>query len=121
LRRTWLKKAQVDELISAYIEAAMAYGRATETFDYKTTNRNADNLTQIFNELRGREAHTSLLPLLAHEDPGVRSSAAADALEFAPEQAERTLEQLAAIPHSVLAFSAKTALEQRRKGALRFP
>lgn len=43
---------------------------------------------------RGLEAHKALLPLLRSDDPGVRTCAAKDALEFAPEIAQTELEKL---------------------------
>ena len=123
MRKTWLKTASVDELIRTYSAAAAAAGRATEAGDYKTNNRNVDIIAKIYDELRvrGREALLSLLPLLHHEDPGVRCSAAADTLEISPEQAERVLEDLAPTPNSLVAFNARMALKHWRKGAARFP
>lgn len=123
MKKSWLKDAPVDELVDAYEQAAVKYGRATEEGDYKTVNKNADIIIKIYAELRsrGREAQMALLPLLAHEEPGVRCSVGSHSLEFAPEQGEPVLSELALIQKSFVGMSAGMALEQWRKGALRFP
>lgn len=118
MRKSWSKKASVDELINAYATAAEAHRRATEVGDSETANRNADIVLGISTELRsrGREAQMALLPLLDHENPGVRCSAATRALEFAPEHGERVLEELAVAQKGLVGLVAEYALEQWRKG-----
>jgi len=57
----------------------------------------SDLIVAINQELRrrGPEAHRSLLRLLSHPDPAVRGWAGCHALEFAPKEAEQTLEEVA--------------------------
>jgi hypothetical protein len=42
-------------------------------------------------------------------------------LEFAPDQGERVLEEVAATEHSILGFDAKPTLSVWREGGLSFP
>jgi len=69
---------------------------------------------------RGWDAQKALLALLDHRDSGVRSWAGAHALEFSPEDGERTLEGLVAAG-GLTGFNAEMTLETWRRGALRFP
>jgi Domain of unknown function (DUF2019) len=81
-----VRKATVNELVTAYAEAAGVHGKAAVAGDYKRANARADEIASIYRELRnrGREAQLSLLPLLEHPDIDVRGWAAAHALEFSP-------------------------------------
>lgn len=118
-----LERADVDSLVAAYTEAAANQGGAIESGNHKEANRMADRLIAIFRELRDRDvtAKRRLLGLLTHPDPGVRCWSAAHALEFAPEEGQRTLEALAPIANSFIALMAATVLKQWRRGELKFP
>lgn len=123
MRKAQIKKADVPTLVVAYVDAAVAQGKALEVGDHRRANPKADLLSAIFAELRrrGLEAQQALLPLLRHPDPSVRCWAGAHALEFAPEQGEPVLAELAPTPRSFVALAAHVTLEQWRKGELRFP
>src|SRR5262249_39719640 len=85
------------KLMTAYTNAATRYGRALSRCDFKEANRQADRLSQLYLKLRGRPRDIRvalLLPLLNHIELGVRLWAAAHALEFAPQLAERVLDRL---------------------------
>lgn len=122
MRVSGLSEATVDELVSIYAEAAAAHGRASADGDHVTANAEHDRLADAYRELRhrGADAQRPLLALLDHRDPGVRSWAGAHALEFSPEDGERTLEELAA-SGGVAGFNAEMTLDTWRQGTLRFP
>jgi hypothetical protein len=117
-----LTDATVKELVSTYVEAAAAQGRASAEGDDRTANAHHDRLADAYRELRarGREAQGAILALLDHPDPHVRSWAGAHALEFSPEDGERTLEEL--VDEGGLAgFNAEMTLATWRQGSLQFP
>jgi hypothetical protein len=122
MNRREIKKADVAELVTAYIEAAAAHGRASAEGDYKTANPRANELIAIYHELRARgpEVQAALLPLLDSDDPHVRLSVAAHALEFAPNQGESVLEGLVSLP-GMVGLDAQMTLREWRRGALHFP
>jgi PP-loop superfamily ATP-utilizing enzyme len=122
MRKSWLKKASVDELISAYTEEVLAQDKAMDVNDYKTGNKHADISNRIYNELRsrGREAHLALLPLLEHKNARVRSYSAVALLEVAPEPGERVLEEIALHEKSIIGLGAEYALKEYRNRAGRF-
>jgi hypothetical protein len=117
-----LKKASLDELLAAYLDAATTHGAATESGDYKAGNKASDLIAAIYAELRrrGEDAQRSLLPFLGHDDPGVRLWSASHALEFAPSEGEAVLRALIPVGR-FLGMSAKTTLTEWEKGRLRFP
>ncbi len=118
-----LKKAGIPELIKMYTEAASRHGAATESGDYKEANRQHDVVAKVYRELRrrGSDAQRALLPLLAEQDLGVRTWAAAHALEFAPAEGKRVLAAAAEVPNSLVSLSAKMTLREWEAGRLRFP
>jgi hypothetical protein len=118
-----LATVDTSTLIEQYTEAATKHGRATEAGNYRMVNQNADKLTAIYRELRrrGQVALEQLIPLLQHPEPGVRCNAGADALEFAPEHGVKALEELSNMSGSVVAFTARVALREWRKGNRRPP
>jgi hypothetical protein len=61
-----------------------------------------------------------LLPLLLHRDNGVRSWAAAHALDFEPRQGEAILSDIAKLK-GIEGSNAKMTLQVWREGKLRFP
>ncbi|MGQ0662999.1 MAG: DUF2019 domain-containing protein [Pseudomonadota bacterium] len=89
-------KLSVAELVARYEKTALEHFEAVVVLDTPTANRKMDIIIGIGRELhaRGRDAHAALLPLLEHENPGVRTQAAADALLFAPDRAVSVLEAI---------------------------
>lgn len=112
----------IDELISTYVTAAIAHGRASEDGDHETANAEHDRLVGAYRRLRalGPDAQRALLALLDHADPAVRSWAGAHALEFVPQEGERTLTELVA-EGGIPGFNAEMTLDTWRDGNLRFP
>jgi hypothetical protein len=117
-----MEDLSVQEIVDVYVVAAAKHARATEAGDYKAANEAHDVIAPGYRELRtrGLQAQRALLPLLEHPDPGVRGWAAAHGLEFAPDQAEPTLEALAGVD-GLGGSSAKMTLQVWRKGDLNFP
>jgi hypothetical protein len=110
-----------DPRLNAYVEAAAAHGRATVEGDSKSANHAHGRLAAVYRELRDEEQRERLLPLLNHADVAVRAWAAAHALEFAPDQGERVLEEVAATEQGILGFDAQQTLSVWREGDLSFP
>ena len=121
MTRGEIKKAELEELIKAYSEAAKIQGESTENGDYKTGNKASDLLSAIYAELkrRGHDAQAALLPLLHNDDPGIRLWAASHAMEFSPSEGKPVLKALIPIG-KFLGLCAKTTLSEWKKGNLKF-
>ena len=118
-----LKEASTEALVTAYRQAAAAQWAAIARGQSKIAYKHSDMVVKIYSELRGRgrQAQTTLLPLLTDAEPGVRAWAASHALDFAPEEGEPVLKELEAAPRGLTAVTAKYVLKQWREGTLRFP
>jgi hypothetical protein len=97
VKATDILSATTGDLVGAYAAAAREHAAASASGRHRVANRNVELLTAIYRELRSRgpAAQTALLSLLTQGQPGVRGSAAAHALEFAPARAGPVLEELA--------------------------
>ena len=115
-----LQRASIEELVREYEQAAAAHGQALTAGDSRSANRAHDRVATAYRELRNRAVAHHLLPLLSSEDKNVRLWVAAHALEFAPEQGEPCLLELAARP-SLLRTRAEHTLKAWREGTLKFP
>jgi uncharacterized protein DUF2019 len=122
MKRVNVNDADVAELLNLYERATIQHGRATESGDYKTANRESETIASVYRELRSRglEAQKALLPLLHHSNIHVRVMAAADALEFAPDQGEPVLIEIAQ-SRGIAPLNARMTLQEWRKGNLKFP
>jgi hypothetical protein len=116
------EKCSTQELVALYERAATEHGHANVWRDFVAGNPAADRVAAIYSEIRSRgvENQKMLLPLLLSEDIGVRSWAAAHALEFEARRGEAILADIAG-GDGVEAFNAKMTLSEWRKGNLRFP
>ena len=58
--------ADLETLVGEYRESSVAHGKASFDGDYKTANRHAKTIINVYRELRrrGRETQNSILPLL---------------------------------------------------------
>jgi hypothetical protein len=117
-----VRSATLDELVAAYVEAAADYGRLSDADDFRNSNLRADQIASIYRELRerGPQAQAALTSLLRHSDNHVRSWAGAHALEFAPQEGERVLIELAK-SSTTTGLNASMTLREWRRGTLRFP
>jgi hypothetical protein len=111
------------DLVDIYAAAAVHHQAATAHGDAHGAQLAFGTVGAAYGELRSRgpEAQRALLPLLGHASPAVRLAAGAHALEFAPEEGEPVLEELAAEDETSVAFDAALTLEVWRAGDLRFP
>jgi hypothetical protein len=118
-----LRSASTDMLLVAYVEAASGHGRATLASDPEAANRCAEEIAAIYREFRfrGGEAQERLLELIGHNDVGIRSWAAAHALEFASGKGIPALERIACSGPWPLNVTAQVTLDEWEKGELRFP
>lgn len=114
-----MKSEPLDLLIAKYRDAAWRHGHRKTP---KAINKAADEIAQIYRELRrrGPEATARLLPLLSDEDDSVRGCAAAHALEFSPEKGEPVLEELAAGKPGAINMESYMTLKLWREGRLKF-
>lgn len=111
-----------EELIRLYEKAASDHGRANREGDFRAGNPSAERIAAIYRVVRNRglEHQRMLLPLLLSSDNGVRSWAAAHALEFEPRRGEAILLEIAK-QKGIEGFNAKMTLKVWREGNLRFP
>jgi len=107
--------AQITALLSDYEATAMAWDAAQR--DATKANPLFDHLHRLFKELRvDQEGRQGIAALIEHPNPGVRLSAAAHSLGWAPTEATQTLAEIERGPrHSV---AAKYTLEAFRDGTL---
>ena len=112
----------IEALVTEYADSAASHGRLVENGRPEEANVHAENVADIYRELRrrGSAAQHALLPLLKSPDTNVRVWASAHALEFDPAEGEQTLSELAALP-GIVAFNAKMTLDVWRRGELSFP
>jgi hypothetical protein len=115
-----IQRASIEELVHEYEQAAVAYGQALAAANHRAANRAHDRIASAYRELRRRAEASHLLQLLKNENEDVRSCVAAHALEFAPEQGEPVLLELAARPGPIRT-PAEYALKAWREGTLKFP
>lgn len=114
-------RADIDRRIERYAAAAAAHGRATRAGDSRSANEAHDVIAEVYRQLREEGARDELLPLLRHPDANVRGWAGAHALEFAPDEGQRALEELAAREPGIVGFDAEQTLAVWREGKLSFP
>jgi hypothetical protein len=117
-----VSRADIDALTDAYVKAAAEHGAATEAGNSDRTNKCYDIVAAIYRELRARgpDAQRALLSFIDHQNVSVRCWVASHALDFAPEQGEPVLAQLAS-GRDLCAFDAKMTLREWKKGSLSFP
>ena len=120
--RAELKRITTNELLHMYEQAAVEHGKGKLSGAIKVTNQAADRIAAIYRELRSRgdTERRAILPLLLSDDPNVRAWAGAHALEFAPDQGEPILAELAK-ERGLIGFGAYMTLKVWREGQLRFP
>lgn len=110
------------ELVRMFEECCVAREQALGVRKRGIGVRLLDVIEQLYRELRmrGLAAQRELLPLLSHDNPGVRRFVGFVALEFAPTEAERAL-RLLARNGGLAGYEARLTLEQWLSGKLSFP
>ena len=121
MKKTDVKKLPTEELIDKTRTLSAERWRAIYAGKPKEGNRMFDLLVAIHRELRARgmDAQRQLLELLDDPDPGTRCWTAAAVLEFAPDEGERVLTELAKHAEGLVGFSAEWTLEKWREGTFK--
>ena len=104
-------------LINEYVDAASKNGEALEGSDSKQANTQARQIARIRKALdrKDERVRTSLMKLLNHPNPWVRSVAAFDCLEFAEQKAVKVLQEIAQHP-GLVGVGAEWYLRRRQQG-----
>lgn len=113
---------ELDRLVEDYRAAAERHGSATQQGDYETANESHDRLHQIVVAIgtHGEEGRRALHELMKQEKVGdhVRLWAATHLLVWAPETAQKTLEDVVT-KGGVVGFSARMVLREWQAGRLK--
>lgn len=114
------KSAATQELVDAYVRAAIDHAEFTNGGNAPKTNAAHHALTAARRELRARGVlRDALQPLWVHPELAVRFNAAVHYLEFEPARAEPIIDEMAK-QKSLIGFSAEMTLTLWRNGTLRF-
>jgi len=110
-------RSSLEALVKGYVDAVTENGAAIERSDSKRANREARRLARIKKKLdrKDEQVRRSLLQLLDHPNPWVRSVAAFDCLEFAELKAIETIKEIAQRP-GLVGVGAEWYLRRRDKG-----
>jgi hypothetical protein len=121
MKKTPLKKLSTEQLVEMARITSAERWRAIHAGKPRDGNRMFDLLVAINRELRARgiEAQRQLLMLIDDPDQGTRCWTAKAVLEFAPEEGERVLADLAKHADGLIGFSAEWALEEWKAGTLK--
>ncbi len=121
MKKAEVKKLSTEQLIEKTRILSAERWRAIYAGKPKDGNRMFDLLVAIDRELRARglDAQRQLLRLLDDPDLGTRCWVAASVLEFAPDEGERVLTELAKAPNGLIGFSAEWTLEQWKAGTFK--
>ncbi|MCL2658882.1 MAG: DUF2019 domain-containing protein [Betaproteobacteria bacterium] len=123
MKKIGFDQLRTEVLVSYVAGYAKVCAIATDMGDSQISNLGIKKRFELHRLLRtrGREAQVLLREMLQDDDPSVRMAAAYPALEFAPEEAERVLEQIAATEQRFVGLNAQMLLQEWRKGTLKFP
>jgi hypothetical protein len=121
VKKKQLRRLSIEQLIEITRNSSAERWHAIYAGKPRDGNRMFELLVAIHRELRARgpEAQRQLLSLLDDPDPGTRCWAAASVLEFAPDEGERVLVELAKAPNGLIGFSAEMTLEQWKAGTFK--
>jgi hypothetical protein len=123
MKKTRMKSLATEELIEKARALSAERWRVIHAGKPKEANHMYDLLVAIRGELRARgiEAQRQLLKLLDDPDPGTRCWAAGSVLDFAPNEGERVLTEIAKHVDGLVGFSAERTLEQWKAGTFNPP
>jgi predicted ArsR family transcriptional regulator len=111
----------IKDILSRYVNAAIAHGEAIENGNHKVANKQHDVIMRLLHKLdEAGKRGEALSSILDHRDPHVRGWAATHLLNVDSAKAIRALEAL--VNEGGLAgFNAEMTLAELRKGRLRIP
>lgn len=109
-----------ENLILEYARLSDLYGDAIETGNHKKANKAYDELMAVYQQIKAQGALTSdaFHELLSAPSMGTRLWAATHYLAISYEESEKVLTSLGEVSNCLLAVSAKTTLEEWKKGNL---
>ena len=104
----------------SYVEAALRHGQAIDAGDSDRANAAYEAKEQALRQLRSSadRGRTVLTALLAHEDPGVRKSAATHLLPLDESRALETLADVSRLP-DLVGFDAEMVIREWKAGRLK--
>ena len=109
--------SDIDRLVSDYRTAILEWDAVRGT--PKKANRLFDRINTVLHQLRdSEEGRAGIAGLMGDDEEAVRATAATDALHWAPEEAERTLEAIEEAD-GAYGFDAKWTLKEWRAGNLK--
>ncbi len=122
LTTNYLSSFSLESLLELYERSAVKHGAYHAEGDYRKTNREHDNLVNLYSEFkhRGLEAQRSLLDFINSDVLSVRVWAAFHALDFAPDIAEPALQYIVQNAHGVPTLHAEIILKEWKSGNLNF-
>lgn len=106
---------EIQAIISSYIDAAKSYGEALKKGNHLKANEAHSVLSSAFRKLSDLGSGEAVLPLLADENLAVRYSAAVDALNISPREAEPVLEGVVNGSPGPIRLMAQISLSEWRK------
>lgn len=112
----------LSRIINRYRLAAEAHGKATTCGDYKSANRNYDEMIKSLELLKGfgAEGSDALVELCEDDSDAVASWAATHTLRVDEPRALLALRRVAS-KSGIVAFGAEMVMEQWEKGELTLP
>ena len=108
----------ISTALSLFQEAAMKYGDATQTGNYRIGNKNYDKLIEIVAYLKETDNIDELLQFLNNDNAGIRLAAAVFVLSRHEEKGVQVLEELSK-NYGLLSSVAEMTLSEWRKGNLK--
>lgn len=108
------------KIIQEYAHLSDLYGDAIETGNHKKANKAYDELMAVYQQIKAQGALTSnaFHELLSVPSMGTRLWAATHYLVISHEESEKVLTALGEVSNCLLAVSAKTTLDEWKKGNL---
>ena len=108
------------KIIQEYARLSDLYGDAIETGNHKKANKAYDELMAVYQQIKAQGALISdaFHELLSAPSMGTRLWAATHYLAISYEESEKVLTALGEVSNSLLAVSAKTTLDEWKKGNL---
>lgn len=117
-----LKKMSEADLVERFNAIAVDMGYDSDSCLTRSYNRRFAQMKDVFDELDSRSKRDALIPGMRHDEPWVRCFSAEYCREIAPDQWERTLEEVGRIKYGTVGSQARTSLRIVREGFLdRYP
>jgi len=113
------KIADIQTALEFFQKAATSQAKATEQGDYKTANKNYNEILKAIAFLKNKSAINTLSKLLSNPSIGVRLWAARFLLQINETESIKILTEIANT-ESIHSLSAETTIEEWLRGTLEF-